>query len=290
MKKISLTYVLLASVLWGTSGLFVKGLAPYGFTSLQMTFFRCVIALICMGVYALIRDRKLLCATPKELLLFAGGGLGFLGTAGFYFYAMQLTSVSTAVVLMYTAPIFVMIYSVFFLGEKFTKIKGVSVLCTILGCVLVSGVIGGLKFDAVGIMMGLMAGISYSAFNIFTKIQMKNNSNPITSNIYCFFFATVIGAFISNPSAIPECIAKDMPVTILLVIAMGICTAILPYFFYTMALRDIPAGTAASLAVVEPMSATLFSIMFLGEKPSVTAIVGIVLILSAVYLLSKEEL
>ena len=48
--------------------------------------------------------------------------------------------------------------------------------------------------------------------------------------------------------------------------------------------------TAASLAVVEPMSATLFSIMFLGEKPSVTAIVGIVLILSAVYLLSKEEL
>lgn len=289
MKKISLIYIILSGVFWGTSGIFVHYLAPYGFTSLQMTFFRSVISFVCMLLYILLFDRKLFKASQKELLLFVGSGLGFLGTASCYFYSMQLTSISTAVVLMYTAPIFVMIYSVTFLGEKFTRRKGISVLCMIVGCALVSGIIGGLKFNTVGILMGLMAGVSYSAYNIFTKIQMKNNCNVVTANLYCFLFSAILGFFIATPGDIPGCIAINPPVTIPLIIGMSICTSILPYFLYSMSLRYIPAGTAASLAVVEPMAATLFSVIIFGEHLTVYSVIGITLILGAVFILSRQK-
>ncbi len=289
MKKIALIQIILAGILWGTSGIFVHYLAPYGFTSLQMTFFRSVVSCICMALYILIFNKKLFKVTLKQLLLFAGSGLSFFLTASCYFYSMQATSISTAVVLMYTAPIFVMIYSVMFLGEKLNPKKAVAVLTMLVGCGLVSGIIGGLKFDAMGIAVGFMSGIAYSAYNILTKIGMKGNSNPMSATLYCFLFAVLIGTFACDIGEIPKSIGTAPLITLPLVVGMGLATCIAPYFLYTLAMKKIPAGTAASLAIIEPMAATLFSIMLFGEELSWASVSGIVLILGAVFLLSKSD-
>ena len=289
MKKIALIQIILASILWGTSGIFVHYLAPYGFTSLQMTFFRSVVSCICMALYILIFNKKLFKVTLKQLLLFAGSGLSFFLTASCYFYSMQATSISTAVVLMYTAPIFVMIYSVMFLGEKLNPKKAVAVLTMLVGCGLVSGIIGGLKFDAMGIAVGFMSGIAYSAYNILTKIGMKGNSNPMSATLYCFVFAVLIGTFACDIGEIPKSIGTAPRITLPLVVGMGLATCIAPYFLYTLAMKKIPAGTAASLGIIEPMAATLFSVMLFGEELSWASVSGIVLILGAVFLLSKSD-
>lgn len=289
MKKTSLIYIILASVLWGTSGIFVNAMAPYGFTSSQMTLIRSITAFLCIGGYMLFADKSLFNANFKEILLFVGSGIGFFGTATCYFYAMQLTSIATAVVLMYTAPILVMIYSVTFLGEKLTKIKALCVVLMLLGCGLVSGIIGGLKFHLLGIIMGFLAGISYSAYNIFTKIQMRNGSHPLTANFYCFLVSLIASIFVSSPWGMPLYIAKNPAVTISLAIGMGVITCILPYIFYTLALKKVPAGTASSLAIIEPMSATIFSILFFNEKLTLASFLGIVLILGSVLVLSRQK-
>lgn len=289
MKKTSLIYIILAGVLWGTSGIFVNFMAPYGFTSSQMTLIRSITAFLCIGGYILVANRSLFKASFKEILLFAGSGIGFFGTATCYFYSMQFTSIATAVVLMYTAPVLVMIYSVTFLGEKLTKIKAACVILMLLGCGLVSGIVGGLKFHLLGIIMGFLAGVSYSGYNIFTKIQMRNGSLPLTANFYCFLVALFASLLVSNPLEIPLYIAKNPAVTISLAIGMGIITCILPYIFYTLALKKIPAGTASSLAIIEPMSATVFSILFFNEKLTLASFSGIILILSSVLVLSKQK-
>ena len=289
MKKIAFIYIVLASMFWGTSGIFVHYIAPYGLTSFQMTFVRALIFTLCMGIYILIVDKNLFKASLKELGLFALGGLSFFLTASFYFYSMQLTSISTAVVLMYTAPIFVMIYSVSFLGEKFNLKKGISVTLMIIGCALVSGVVGGLKFDFLGIIIGFLSGISYSAYNIITKIQMKNKSNPLTATFYCFLTGVIVGLIASEPAKIPAILSVDIKHLIPLVFAMGICTCVLPYVLYTLALKEIDAGTATSLGILEPMAATLFSVIIFEERLGIYSFTGIVLILGAVLLLSKSE-
>lgn len=289
MKKMGLIYIVLASILWGTSGIFVKFLAPYGITSLQMTFIRGIVASLSMCIFILITNRNLFKTNFKEILLFIGSGASFFLTASCYYQSMQLTSVSTAVVLMYTAPIFVMIYSVSFLGEKLSTMKILSVAGMLVGCALTSGIIGDLKFDAVGIAVGFLSGIAYASYNIFTKIEMKKGINPMKANLYCFLFSVILGLIVSKPAGIMDAIVITPSVVIPLCIGMGIFACILPYFLYTIALREIPAGMASSLGILEPMAATILSVVILGEKLSIYSIVGIVLILGSVFLLSREK-
>lgn len=289
MKSRAFAMIITAGILWGTSGIFVHVLSPFGFSSLHMTFFRALVALVSLAVFILMRDKSLFKVTPKELLFFAGSGLSFFSTASCYYISMQLTSVSTAVILMYSAPILVMIYSILFLGEKLTFLKKISIITMLIGCCLVSGVIGGLKFDLWGIVIGGMAGVSYAIYNIVTKIEMRNGSNPLSATFYCFTFAAIIALFVCEPTKISSLIAKNPPTIVLLIIGLGICTCVLPYFLYTLSLKELPAGTASALGIIEPLSATIFSVVFFKESLGITSACGAILILSAVILLSKNK-
>ena len=182
-----------------------------------------------------------------------------------------------------------MIFSVLFLGEKINKPKLVSVAGMIIGCCLVSGIIGGLKINVSGIIIGFISGISYAAYNIITKIEMQKGINPVKANFYCFLFSIFAGLIVVRPVEIIDCISKNPPVVISLLIGVGLFACIIPYFFYTMALKELPAGTASSLGILEPMSATILSVLILGEKLLAHSVIGIALILCSVFILGREK-
>ncbi len=289
MKTRAFIFIVLAGIFWGTSGIFVHYLAPYGFTSIQMTAMRATVSFVVMGVYVLIKNRGLFKVNLKEILLFFGSGLSFLLTATFYYTSMQLSSVATAVVLMYTAPAIVMVYSVLFLGEKLTKLKTVAVAVMLIGCCLVSGIVGGMKFNALGILFGVLSGISYSAYNIFTKIEMKKGSSAVSATLYNFLFASVGAVIICDPINMSANFLSKPEFTIPMAVACGIVTCIAPYFLYTVAMKTLPAGTASALGIVEPMAATVFSVIVLHESLNLFSAIGVVMILGAVFLLGRED-
>lgn len=289
MKKRALVYIIIAGVLWGTSGIFFNMLEPLGFSPVQMTAMRGGVSSIVMSLYALIFKRRCFKVKFKELLAFACSGLSVFFTATCYFGAIEASSVSTAVILMYTAPVFVMIYSVLFLGERLNSKKILSVIMMIIGCSLVSGIIGGMKFSIYGIFLGLASGIAYSAYNIFTKIQMMNKSDSLSATLYCFIIMGVVAFLSCKPEMLIKLTVKNPMPAIPLIIGIGVMTCVLPYFFYTKALKEIPAGTATSLGIIEPMSATIFSVAFFDEKLGLASVIGIILILVAVVMLSKNE-
>lgn len=289
MKKRALLYIVIAGILWGTSGIFFNMLEPLGFSPVQMTAMRGSVSAIVMSLYVLIFKRKCFRVRIGEFLAFACSGLSVFFTATCYYAAIDASSVSTAVVLMYTAPVFVMIYSVMFLGEKLNPEKAVSVIMMISGCALVSGIIGGMKFSFYGILLGLASGVAYSAYNIFTKIQMINKSDSMSATLYCFIVMGAVATVFCKPGNMLSIAAKNPMPAIPLMIGIGVLTCVLPYFFYTMALRDIPAGTATALGIIEPMSATIFSVVFFNEKLGVASLCGIILILVAVVMLSRND-
>ena len=286
MKK-AFFYIVFAGLLWGSSGIFVHFLEPFGFTSMQMTLGRELSAAIIMAIYIFFADKKLFKTNFKDLLLYAMSGVSMFLAAALYYRAMQITSVSTAVVLMYTSPIFIMICSIAFFGEKLTTLKTIAVVAMLCGCGLVSGIVSGLEFNLKGFLYGIGAGVAYSIYNIVTKVEMIKKCNPKTATVYCFMFAALSAIIASEPLQVAE-IVSARPLGGLLLAGCGIFTCVVPYFLYTLALRDIPAGTASSLGIIEPMSATLYSVVFLGERLNVYSICGIVLILGAVLALSRE--
>ena len=95
-------------------------------------------------------------------------------------------------------------------------------------------------------------------------------------------FACDIGEIVNLTSVAP---IKILPLTV----GLGVLTSVMPYLMYTTSLKFIPVGTASALAIIEPMSATLFGVFILGEGLSAPSLFGIVLILFAVFLLSRTE-
>jgi drug/metabolite transporter (DMT)-like permease len=202
---------------------------------------------------------------------------------------MQMTSVSTAVVLMYAAPMYVMLYSVSFFGERFSRTKLVAVFCMLLGCCLVSGIVGGLEFDALGILIGALSGIAYAAYNILTKISMRRGNSPVSTTLYGFLVMSVLAASVCHPGEMVACVAASPGKTLVLLVGLGIVTFVLPYVLYTLAMREMPAGTVSALSIVEPLSATVFGIVLFDEPLDWFSGIGIVLIFAAVLLLARGE-
>ncbi len=253
-----------------------------------MTAIRGVISAICISTYTLIYNKSLFKTSFKNLCLMSCSGIAMFLTAFCYYSSMQASSVSTAGVLMYTSSVFVMLYSVIFLGEKLNAIKITAIIFMLTGCALVSGIVGGLKFSFIGIALGLLSGITYSVYNIISKIQMNNNCEPLTISVYCFIIMAIFSLIFSNPKEIIT-IASNNPPYIFLMIGCGVCTFVLPYFLFTLALKYLPAGTASSLSIIEPLAATLLSVTILNEKLTIFSAIGVILIVSAVFMLSKTK-
>ena len=155
MKSRAFFYIILAGILWGTSAVFVHYLAPYGFTSFHMTGIRALVSFLCMLGYAALLKKDAFQINPRHLALFFGVGACLFSVACCYYFSMQLTSVSTAVVLMYTAPIYVMIFSVLCLGEKLTRKKLACVGIALMGMLLLSG-IGDGPLPTLGELKGIL--------------------------------------------------------------------------------------------------------------------------------------
>ena len=228
MKTKAFIYIIVAGILWGTSGIFVHYLTPYGFSSLQMTAVRGLISFIGMVIYAALSDPQLFKIKPCDLLFFLPIGATLFFTAFLYYTSMTMTSVSTAVVLMYMAPVYVMIFSIIFLGEKFSQVKLISLVAMLVGCSLVSGIIGGIAFNALGILFGFLAGISYATYNVITKIALRGRRSAVSMTVYSFLFMAIIAMSIANPKNIVEKAAANPWPAIPLLVGLGITTFVIP--------------------------------------------------------------
>ncbi|MBE7010118.1 MAG: hypothetical protein E7418_01350 [Ruminococcaceae bacterium] len=291
MDKLSILFVVIAGISWGSSGVFSNQLKLLGFSALQSATIRSLVAAVILFLIICITDKKKIRTSAKELPLFALCGICTIASGAFYFSSIQLTSLSTAVTLMYTAPIMVMLISVLFLGERFSISKLIAALLAFAGCGLVTGIIGGLRFNFLGILYGLLSGFFYCMYTILTKISTRRGNESLTTTAYSFLFGGVFAIFICQPGAAFSVLADVPSQSILWGLGIGLFSGALPYFFYTLSMRKLPAGVASALSAIEPMTATIVSVLLYHEKLTISALSGILLILTSVVILSrvKEE-
>lgn len=289
MELLSAICIIAAGILWGTMGIFVRYLSAWGFSTLQITAFRIIIGAIMFLVFLAVTDRKRLKIRRKDIWLFAGMGVGsiFLMSVS-YFTTMQLASLSVAAILLYTAPVFVMIMSILFLKEKLSANKLVALLAAFAGCVLVTGIGGSRQIGFYAILMGLLSGFSYALYSILGSVALKRY-HPYTVSAYAFVFAAVAELIVCRPSeAVKSALRMPHPGMVFLVMAaMALCTAFLPYLLYTFGLKRVEAGKAAILATVEPLVATLIGVLVFEEPLNTRSLFGVILILLAIAILNN---
>ncbi|MCQ2586261.1 MAG: DMT family transporter [Treponema sp.] len=281
MKK-HFSSILLAGILWGTTGVFRRLLDSIGLNTISVVFIRSLIALICFTVTLLIRDRNAFKIKLKDLWCFIGTGLvSFLLFTLCYFKAMTLMSLSTAAILLYSAPCFVILISIPCFHEKINAAKIIALVLAFAGCCLVSGIGSGENhLSALGILCGLGSGICYALYSIFSRFALNRGYSSLTINFYTSLLATLGALCLGGWQSLPECFSSSSAV--LISVSTGIVTCFLPYMLYTYGLTGVENGKASIIASIEPVVATLMGILIFGESLSLMSLCGIVLVLSAI--------
>ena len=288
MKKAAVLFILLAGTLWGCIGIFVRHYTALGLNSMQIAALRLTLSAILFSVFILIFDRKLFKIKLRDIWIFLGSGILSVGVFTIcYFQSIALSSLSVASILLYTAPVFVMLFSLIFFKEKLTIPKIAALVLAVGGCAMTVGVIGnGLSVTLSGFLFGIASGICYALYSIFSRFALDRGYSPLTVTLYTFILAAVSVLCVCNPVPVAQTITKDAG-AFFFSLLFAISSCVLPYLFYTLGLKYIRSSTASIIATVEPVVATVVGAFVFGEAVQAPfGYIGIALVFGSVVLIN----
>lgn len=289
--KIYYLYVICGAVLWGLISLFSNILAEYGLSPKNIVVIRSFGAAFLLIVIFAFKDINLFKIEIKDIKYFVGTGIvSFVLFNWCLFTAMNECSAAIAVVLLYTAPVFVTVMSVILFKEKMTNIKAAALVVTVIGSMCVTGLIGGkINGTLYGVICGIGSGIFYALYSIFGRYALKKYK-PITVTVYTFVFAAIGSIPMIEPNSLFFALSNlNAAIAAVLIVAVS---TVLPFLLYTKGLTGVESGTASILATAEPAVGVLVSIFILHQPINIIAVIGVLLILGAVISLNfnKQEI
>lgn len=275
-----LMLVALAALCWGVSGGIAGILIEQGWDASVVSFYRAAVGLLLVGVYLVIRPGGNGMRHPRLWLWAVLAGLGVAGNFSFYFLSIAEGGLAVAATLMYSAPVFVYLVAFGFKLERPTPAKGLAIALVMLGIVLLTRLynvdVG--KVTAAGIGFGLLAGLSYSVFIYGFKYAAGHGSPQAVLAIAL----ACAGVILLGASDTTQAVAVLNAPQWWLFALLGVLGAGLSFAFYVVGLKRTAPTLAAIVAMVEPVTASLFGVLVLGETLAALQILGLVLILVTV--------
>ena len=267
MKKRGLIEMLGATLIWGSVP--VMGILA-NLPSPVFVFFRVLFAFPFIFYFAFKRAgiKEFFKLKPFWPLLVSGVFLGVNWI--FFFWALNLTDISTVVVLYYFGPIVSIILAVIFLNEKVNNYIFIASFLAVLGVMISNFKNGGIEFN-LGVFIALLAGISYGFLGFFSKIAtMHHRAVMVTA------WQILISIFLTLPFLFLNDFTLSFKTLIIVLIAGVVHTALALFLWYD-ALNFISVSIASILQYLDIFFAMIFG-LFLGEIPSFYQITGGLLI------------
>lgn len=277
-------FVMLASFFWGIAGGIGGILMADGWDAFVVSFYRGAIGLVFVLGWLAVRPRQSGLSSGRLWFWSAIAGLGVAGNFSFYFLSISEGSIAVAVTLMYCAPVFVYLLSFALKLESPTPLKWAAIVMVMIGIVLLTRLYnvnaGGVT--ALGVGAGLLAGLSYAVFIFGFKYAAPHGSPQAILVIAFTALVTVLGALGDSREIAIALSTPDWP----LFVTLGLLGAGLSFIFYVVGLNHTAPAVASIVAMVEPVTASLFGVVVLDESLAAVQVMGMVLILITVTALS----
>lgn len=281
--------IAVAGIFWGTSGIFAQYLLNAGISTEWISFLRLSIGCLVLIASTARTNTELLRIDGRGLLLAAF--LGLVSQAGFnlfYYNAIRLIGVAPSAVLLYTAPFFLLLWSVLFFGERVSLWKLVAVTICFLGCLIAvtEGHLEMLQVSLVGVLLALLAAFSYSLMSAVSKRFMESYA-PVTILIYSFFIGAVAllpyAAFCGHfPSHL------SFPV-VLATLGLGVIPSVLSYSLYLAGIaKGVELSQAGVISTLEMVCSVFLAGLFFNESLGPVRLLGIGLILMAILMMNRS--
>jgi drug/metabolite transporter (DMT)-like permease len=259
---------------------------------------RTTISLLVLAPLLLLRNRGALRISFSHLLQFSL--LGILGVAAsnyFYYLAIERTSVATAIVLQYVAPVWVLLYMVARGLQRPTASRVLGVLLAVVGCILAVGVLSfsvgfpwvglsGVHFSTIGVIAAELAAISFAFYNVFAQHLLQTH-HRWTVLVYALLWSAAFWMCVNPPAKI---IAQHYTSGQWLFLALFSMTSMLvPFSFYFAGLQHLDPTRAVVASCLEPVFAILLTALLLGEWITPIQVVGMLVVLGATVLVQKPD-
>ena len=277
MKASYLKYIF-ALLLFGSNGI-VASLIHL--SSYEIVLLRTLIgSLLLIAIFFIAREKLTFYKYKTQSIFLAVSGIA-MGTSWIFLYeAYDEIGVSLASLAYYCGPVIVMILSPFLFGEKLTRIKVCSFLVVLVGIFLVNGTAFENGVSVWGLACGLLSAVCYSLMVMFNK-KAKDITGLENSMLQLFVAFLTVAIFVGIKQGYRMQIDTQ---SIIPILVLGLLNTGIGCYFYFSSIGKLPVQTVAICGYLEPLSAVVFSVIFLKETMIPIQIIGAVLIIGGAML------
>ena len=264
--KTAMFMMIVCAVLWSIGGLFIKLI---NWNAVAIAGARSFFSALTVLVYMAVTKQKIRFSKNVFLSMIFLSGLFFC-----FVVANKLTTSANAIVLQYSSPVFILIFSFFIFNEKITGHDVISVILVMVGIVVffIDSIGAG---RTVGNVLGVVSGIFMAA--LFICVGKTEGEEKMSGILMGHLLTAVIG--------LPFLLKGDCTVngqSIFYVIVLGVVQLGIPYILMALASKNCPPLPSCLISTIEPLLNPLWVAIFYGEIPGLWAIVGGIIIIFAV--------
>jgi len=287
-RRTALTEGLIAGILFGTSSIFIRLLDVLSVSSLS--FWRLIIAsVILIGITIVLRKPFNLGMMKENIKQISILGIFLALHMILYISAVKNTTILNATVLVNTAPIFSVLISSFYFNLKPSRLAVIGLTTSFLGASLIgyAHASTSLLINLRGDIEAILAAIAEALYLSYGR-EIRSKMPLLSQVIPIYLLSAFIIGFSSALTRIPIAL-PNQPHLIVFLLGFGILPTTLGHTLYYSSLSNLKSFETATLALIEPIGATLLGIALFGEIPGALFVFGASLILSGIVAVALKE-
>jgi len=288
-------FIATATFFWGAAATFGKAIfngnlfAGHALISpVVLTQARTSFTILVLAPILFLRFGRIFQISRRDLMLCAlVGTLGVACSNYFYYLAVQKATVSLAITVQYTAPIWVLLYMVSRGREQLSWQKMIAALVAIAGTALAIGIFrSNVQFSVIGVSAALLASFGYAFYNVAGQGLVTRN-HQLTIMFYVLLSAALMWLIVNPPWRLAaQHYGRDQWAFLFVFACLSM---VLPYILYFSGLKYLDPTRAVITSCLEPVFAILFAVTFVHETLSPLQVTGIVAVLVATVMVQIKQ-
>ncbi len=275
------------SILFGLVGIFLANI--HGMSTGSIIFYKHFAGIVFLAIYFLMTGRTALLRPAKRKNYLLLLGLFNTVTIFAYFICIWYTTLSVAILLLYTAPMYVTLLSPVFLKEKVRTLGVIALLFSLAGIIFIvdpAGIVSQVDFwgkDLIGIIAGIVSGMSFAGVILTVRYLKDDYTGPAQ-----LFWSTFIGILVLAPAALDVTLPSLAENMVMIVLFAFVNTAVAS-ILYISGMSKLPAQTSSIIALMEPVSVIFFDHLLLHTPVFFNTMAGCFFILLGAALASVKN-
>jgi len=289
-----------AAMGFALGGVAAKILREADMDAFRLTQIRTVGAAIILLTFAVMRGKKQLYARRdelKDLIIF--GVVGVAAVTSFYFFAIKYLYVSVALVIEFTASIWIVLYLRFIKKKQVSPIMWVGIACAFSGLFLLSQIWTGTTLHPLGVAVAFADAFALAIYFLFAdRLSQTRTSLSLMAwglGVAAVFWSLVLPwwnfpfEYLTNTYSLEGNLSNYSAPGWALVLWIIIVGTVIPYLLTVTGIRELSASTGSVIGMIEPLFAGAIAWWLLNEAFNTTQLIGCAVLLTGIYLADKAR-